>query len=63
MIQLIVVVAVAGLVVWAITTFIPMADPAKKIIYVVFGICILFYLLNAFGVLGGHDIPVPRLRT
>jgi len=62
-IQIILVIAVTGLVVWLITQFIPMPAQFKTAIFVVAGICLLLYLLQTFGVLGGHDIPVPRLRT
>lgn len=32
-----------------------------RVVIVIAVICILFYVLNAFGLLGGRDIPVPRV--
>lgn len=63
MITLIVSIAIVGLIVWAITTFIPMPPQFKTAILVVALICIILYLLQAFGILGSaHDVPVPHLR-
>ena len=66
LISLIITLAIAGFLVWLITTFIPMPDGFKKAIYVVAALCIVFYLLRAFGLifgLMGHgDIAVPQLR-
>lgn len=62
MIQLILMLALVGFLVWAITTYIPMADVIKKAIYIIVGICVIFYVLQAFGVLG-HDLPVPQLNS
>lgn len=32
-----------------------------KVVIVIAAVCILFYLLHAFGLVGGRDIPVPNL--
>jgi hypothetical protein len=62
-ISLIVTIAIMGLVVYLVTTFIPMPAPFKKAIYVVAAVGLLFYLLYAFGLwdgqLGGRPV---RLR-
>lgn len=61
MITLIVTLAVVGLIVGPILTYIPMPSVFKTAIIVVSVICLLCYLLNAFGIVG-HDISVPRIR-
>jgi len=59
MIALILVLAVAGFLVYMITTYIPMPPIFKTVIYVVVAIVLILYLMSAFGV---SDVPVPRLR-
>ncbi len=61
MIELIVTLAIVGLIVWAVITFIPMPDAFKKAIIVIAIICVVVFVLKAFGIWGGHDIPVPKL--
>lgn len=46
LITLVITIAIMGLVVWAITTFIPMAEPFKKLIYVICGIVCLLILMQ-----------------
>lgn len=46
LITLVIVIAILGLIVWAITSFIPMAEPFKKLIYVICGIVCLLILLR-----------------
>ena len=60
MISLIITLVVVGLLLWLIS-LIPMDATIHTIIRVVVIICVVFYLLQAFGVLG-RDLPVPRLR-
>lgn len=62
MIELIVVIALVGLLVWAITTLVPMDARFKNIIFVVAVVVIVLYVLSAFGLLHGIDRPVPQLR-
>ena len=62
MIELIVTIAILGLIVWAIVTFIPMPVGFKNVIYVVAIVCLVVFLLRAFGLWHGGDIPVPQLR-
>lgn len=49
MISIVVSIALVGLLVWAITTLIPMPEPFKKGIYVVCVVGIVLYVLNEFG--------------
>jgi hypothetical protein len=63
LISLVITLAVVGVLLWLILTYIPMAQPIKNIITVVVVICVILWLLQAFGVLGGaNDIRVPRLH-
>lgn len=63
MLSLIITLVVIGVLMWMVNTYIPMAQPFKNILNVVVIICVVIYLLSAFGILGGvHDVPVPRLR-
>lgn len=60
MIGLLVVLIVIGVLIWAVTTFIPMDSGIRTLIRVVGIVIALLYVLNAFGVLG-MDIGVPKL--
>jgi len=59
MIALLVLLVVVGLCLYLIETYIPMDPVIKTVIRVVVVLCVVIYLLNAFGVV---DMPVPRLR-
>lgn len=58
---LLLVVALIGLLAWAIVKFIPMPPNFATLIYVVSGIVALFYVLHAFGLVGG-SFNVPKLK-
>lgn len=62
MIGLIVVIAVTGLLVWAITTLIPMPEPFRKAIYVVAVVILVLYILQAFGLLSSINMSIPQVR-
>lgn len=62
LIGLVVLIAVLGLIVWAITTLIPMPPPFKTAIYVVSVIVLALIILDAFGLLGALGVQVPRVR-
>lgn len=63
LIGLIIVLAIIGLIVWAVTTFIPMPQNIKTLIVVVAGIVALLYVLSAFGIMGhAGDVRVPTLK-
>jgi hypothetical protein len=57
MIGLILTIAILGLVVWLIVTYIPMPAPFKTIIIVIAVVILLLYLIQAFGFV---DLPLPR---
>lgn len=59
MIGLILVLVVLGVALYLIETYVPMAAPIKTVIRIVVVICLVLFLLSAFGI---ADIPIPRLR-
>jgi hypothetical protein len=59
MIALILTIALLGLVVYLITTYIPMPAIFKTVIYVIVAIVLILYLMNVFGI---QDMPLPRAR-
>jgi hypothetical protein len=61
MLHLLIFLAVVGVLLWAVNTYIPMDAKIKQIINVVAIICVVVWLLEIFGVLGLVDVPVPRL--
>ncbi len=62
MLTLIVYIAILGLIVWAITTLIPMPDAFRKVIYVLAAVVVLLLLLKALGAIGNVALSVPELR-
>lgn len=59
MIALILGLALIGLVLWLIETYIPMDPAIKMVIRVVIVICVILYLVRLFGI---ADLPLPRAR-
>jgi hypothetical protein len=54
---------VIGVLLWLVNTYIPMDGKIKKILNVVVVICVVVWLLSAFGVIGhSGDIQVPQVR-
>jgi len=62
-IQLIVVLAVIGVLMWLINTYLPLAEPWKKILNIVAIVATVLWLLSVFGIfdmggsgyrIGGH---------
>ena len=63
MISLVLTLIVVGVLLWLVNNYIPMDSKIKKILNAVVVICVVVWLLYAFGVLGGgRDIRVPQLR-
>ena len=63
MISLVLTLIVVGVLLWLVNTYIPMDAKIKKILNVVVVICVIVWLLYAFGILGhSGDIRVPQLR-
>lgn len=59
MIALIVLLVIVGVVLYLIETYIPLDPVIKTILRVVVVLCVVLYLLSAFGIV---DMPIPRLR-
>jgi hypothetical protein len=63
LISLAVTLIVVGVLLWLVNTYIPMDGKIKKILNVVVVICVVLWLLSAFGVIGhSGDIRVPQVR-
>lgn len=52
LIQLVIVLVVVGVILWAVNSYIPMQATIKKILNVVVVIAVVLWLLSAFGILG-----------
>lgn len=54
---------VVGVLLWLVNTYIPMDGKIKNILNVVVVICVVLWLLSAFGVIGrSGDIRVPQIK-
>ena len=63
LISLAITLIVIGVLLWLVNTYIPMDGKIKKILNVVVVICVVMWLLFAFGVLNhSGDIHVPRVE-
>ena len=63
LISLVVTLIVIGVLLWLVNTYIPMDGKIKKILNVVVVICVIVWLLYAFGILNhSGDIRVPQLH-
>jgi 1-acyl-sn-glycerol-3-phosphate acyltransferase len=63
LISLAVTLIVIGVLLWLVNSYIPMAGSIKKILNVVVVICVVVWLLFAFGVLHHTgDIRVPQIQ-
>jgi 1-acyl-sn-glycerol-3-phosphate acyltransferase len=63
LISLIVTLIVVGVLLWLVNTYIPMDGKIKKILNAVVVVCVVVWLLVAFGVINhAGDIHVPRVQ-
>jgi len=63
LISLAVTLIVIGVLLWLVNTYLPMDGKIKKILNVVVVICVVMWLLFAFGILNhSGDISVPRVQ-
>ena len=63
LVSLAVTLIVVGVLLWLVNTYIPMDGKIKKILNAVVVICVVVWLLFAFGILGhSSEITVPRVR-
>lgn len=59
LIELVLVLAIVGFLVWLVVTYIPMPEPFKKAIIVIVVIVLVLYVLRLLGV---GDIMIGRVR-
>lgn len=62
LIQFFILCLVVGLVVWLIHAYTPIPPAIKQLILIVAIIVLVLVLLSAMGILGGFDVPIPRVR-
>lgn len=63
LISLVVTLIVIGVLLWLVNAYIPMDGKIKKILNAVVVICVVVWLLYAFGILDrASEIRVPRVR-
>jgi hypothetical protein len=63
LISLVITLIVVGVLLWLVNTYIPMDGKIKKILNAVVVICVVVWLLYAFGILNHTgDIRVPRVQ-
>jgi hypothetical protein len=63
LISLVITLIVVGVLLWLVNTYIPMDGKIKKILNAVVVICVVVWLLYAFGVLNhSGEIRVPRVQ-
>ena len=63
LLSLIVTLIVIGVLLWLVNTYIPMDGKIKNILNVVVVICVVIWLLYAFGLINhANEIQVPRVR-
>jgi uncharacterized membrane protein YhdT len=63
LISLAVTLIVIGVLLWLVNTYIPMDGKIKKILNVVVVVCVVMWLLFAFGIINhSGDIRVPRIQ-
>jgi len=63
LVSLVVTLIVVGVLLWLVNTYIPMDGKIKQILNAVVVICVVIWLLYAFGVIGrAGEIRVPRVQ-
>jgi hypothetical protein len=63
MISLVITLIVIGVLLWLVNNYIPMDGKIKQILNIIVVICVVVWLLSAFGVLGHTgDIQVPQVK-
>lgn len=62
MVSLVLTLIVIGVLLWLVNNYIPMDGNIKQILNAVVVICVVVWLLSAFGVLHYSDLRVPQLK-
>ena len=60
-IEFTIIAALLGLFAWAVTTYVPMPGPIKKVIVIAVVVVVVALLLSAMGIIG-RDVAIPRVR-
>lgn len=62
LLSLIITLVVIGVLLWAVNTYIPMDSKIKQILNIVVVVCVVIWLLYAFGIMGrAGSVQVPRV--
>lgn len=63
MLSLVITLIVVGILLWLINAYLPMDAKIKQILNVVVVVCVVIWLMSAFGIFHRvHDVPVPQVR-
>ena len=63
LISVVVTLIIVGVLLWLVNTYIPMDGKIKQILNIVVVICVVIWLLYAFGVINhANEIKVPQVR-
>jgi hypothetical protein len=63
MLSLVLTIIIVGVLLYCLNVYVPMAAPIKNILNIVVIICLVFFVLNAFGLFHHlHDVGVPQVR-
>lgn len=60
MISVILTLALVGVLLYLLQTYVPMDARIKQLIWIVVMICVVFWLIGVFGLLN-YDVPIPRV--
>jgi hypothetical protein len=64
MFTIIIVLAVVGVLLWLINTYVPMDGKIKKILNIAVVVCVILWLLNVLGVFGYlKSVPAPHVQN
>lgn len=61
MLSVVLTLIVIGVLLYIVENYLPMNAQIKRLIYIVVVICVVFWLLNIFGVMAYLNVPVPKL--
>lgn len=63
LLSLVLTLVVVGILLWALNTYVPMDGKIKNILNIVVVLCVVLWLLSAFGLFGHlSTVQVPRVR-
>jgi len=63
LVDIVLILVIAGLIMWLINTYIPMAAAIKSLLNIVVFVVLLIWVLQALGIIGGiGGLRIPALR-